>query len=424
IKLIIVLIVIGLSCYIFYLNPKPITVYTGGESKITAPAAIILISVFLAGMVFSSLFALYFGLKAFWREKVLRDSERKRAYSAALEREARDLLASGEWLQAKQKWEAIIAKDPDNITARIELSRSLEGDGDLRGALKVIDAARAVDSTSIEVLFRAAEINLRLQNKTAAIDNLALILYHSPNKKAAIMARDLSESIGRIQDALEYNQMAGKLGADKDDIEDTELRLKLKALIIQNENDRSLLKSELRKFIKKNPAFVPALYYLSSICAKEGAVEEAAKLLASAFNHSKDPCYWQEAAELWLQAGQPERAISAIKACIKESTGKLQVKARLDLIRLYLKLNMVEEAGVEIADLESILSNEDELSYEEEIRALIYLKGRYSNLLGNYKESAILWQRLIDSEITLKGERDPQKEESNGKPLSARFSTP
>ena len=80
---------------------------------------------------------------------------------------------------------AIPVTTSEDIIARVELSRSLEGQGQAREALRVLEEARASDPKNVEVLFRAAELNQSLNNKTAAIDNLALVLCQHPNRRAA-----------------------------------------------------------------------------------------------------------------------------------------------------------------------------------------------------------------------------------------------
>ena len=87
--------------------------------------------------------------------------------------------------------------------------RGLEMDG-------AVEAARLADPKNIEVLFRAAELNSRLKNKTAAIDNLALILAQFPSRQAAGLARALSEELGRYDDALEYQEQLEAMGSQEE----------------------------------------------------------------------------------------------------------------------------------------------------------------------------------------------------------------
>ena len=422
-KIIIALFIISVVSFLFYLNPDNITVRLGRSNEITAPAAIILISTFAAGFLFCAIFAFFFGLRSYWREMRLEDRQKRRDRSEKVILEAGGALAAEEWDQARSLWTSIVERDPGNILARIELSRSLQGEGKIKEAIKVLDAARAAEPTNPEVLFRAAELNLALQNSTAAIDNLALLLYHHPNIKAARIARDLSEGLDRIDDALQYQAMVEKYQGTQPDLSLSRQRLELKKLEIEHKDDQEKLKEALNKFVKKNSTFVPALYKLALMESEVGNTDEAARLLILASRHSGECQYWQEAAKIWIKTGQPDRAISAAKTGTADAKGQNKVKSQLELIKLYLKLDMFDDAKSEIDNFDAFLRKEGIAPDRATIRTILILKGRCYNALNLYQESAKIWEQLSDSNFKL--ERKIIKLDSARRDMPpARLSTP
>ena len=399
IKIILGLLIILLVSYFVTQNSQPINVKVAPTYDVDASIGLVLMVVFALGIICASLVAGYLGVKGFFREKGLERRERKiRSYYKGM-LEARNHLASKEWKKAKNAWEKIIKTDPTDIISRVELSKSLQGEGKTTEALKVLDKARAADPTNAEVLFRAAELNLELKNKTAAIDNLALILYHHPNKLAATLARDLSEDIGRFQDALEYQKQAESLGSSKDYLENrTKLTFKK---LCANLEDKPEFKIELEKFVKKNPEYVPALSKLAELEKENDNFDKAAQILVKAAKLDGSDKLWDEAANLWIDNDMPGRAIAAARSATKDTKGKARLHSEIDLIRMYLSLNMMEEANDAIINFDSIakdvgvnLNHEQEIQYEK-----LVLKGLCLNQMGKHKESAEIWKRLINKDF-------------------------
>jgi lipopolysaccharide biosynthesis regulator YciM len=332
-------------------------------------------------------------------------------------------LAAEEWERARDLWSSIVGRDSQNIIARIELSKSLEGAGKTREALKILDEARVADPSNSEVLFRAAELNLSMSNATAALDNLALIIQTHPNLRAATMARDLAEGLNRFEDALQYHETAEKLGLSGKEAAEAKIRIEFKKLELEGTQDEDKLIELLQKFVKRNSFFVPGLHRLALLEADAGNNEDAAKHLMTASKVSGDPTYWQEAAKIWLKNAQPNKAVAAARAGTNDSKGANKIKSTLEMVKLYLKLNMLEEAKGELDGFEGLLSREEVQADRAISRTVLILRGRLQNALGNYQESAKIWEQLSDSNFKL--ERKIIKLDSARREMPpARLSTP
>jgi len=266
-RFIAVFLLVGLALYLVLLNRESITLRLSSGWQLSGNAGVIFISIFGMGVVCAALVALFFGIKSYFRERSYRSLERQRRDFYEGLTKARACLAACEWRRAEELWRQLVRKDPTNIIARIELSRSLEGAGETSEALKVLESARAAEPENAEVLFRIAEVHIRQGNKTAAIDNLALILYSHPNRRAAAMARDLSRELGRFSDALEYQGKYESLGSEESS---REIRADLEFELLLA--DSSSGEEEIKNFLRRYPGFAPALERLADIETGRGNI--------------------------------------------------------------------------------------------------------------------------------------------------------
>jgi tetratricopeptide (TPR) repeat protein len=390
-KFLVLLLVVVISASIIVQNLNPIKVQITPTYTFEAVGGIVLLTVFVLGILFAAVFWLFFGVKAYFRERALQSRQRKRDEFFESFQQARNFLATREWGKAL---------DPENTIARVELSRSLEGKEEVREALKVIDEARTVSPSNIEVLFRAADLNEQLGNKTAAIDNLALILYHHPNRLAATRARDLSEELGRIEDAIQYHRESEKLGGTDEDSQIL-IRLQFKKLLEDFPGNEELV-VELRKFKRRHPDYAPALSTLAEIEVENGNVHEAAQLLVDAAKQSDSRAYWQQASRLWIDHNLQDRALAAAVTATRTTRGTARLNAELDLIRLHLSIGKFDEAH-KAAERFGELAKEQEVEIDDELsRRLLILKGHCLNKLGKYKEAEGIWEQLSDQNFELK----------------------
>jgi tetratricopeptide (TPR) repeat protein len=347
-RLIGAILLVAASLYVVILNRDAITIRLTPSFEVTTSAGVIFIAIFCVGIICAACVGAFFGFRAYLRERQLKYRERLRESFYLSMLQARSALAAGELGRAKELWQQIIRREPSNIVARVELSRALEDSGDALDALKVLDAARAEAPDNVEVLLRAAEVNVALGNRTAAIDNLALSLYHKPSAKAAMLARDLSEEIDRIEDALEYHAQAQNLLPSHEAHAATLIRLKLKKLLkdlaSSSGTSAGTLLKELRSFAKKHADHAICWETLATHELAANNHEEAAQAYVRAARLTARLDLWYKATEIWLSQRNPDRALAAVRAIAKDSRGIARVEAELALVRTYLSLSMFTEA--------------------------------------------------------------------------------
>ena len=348
-RLIAVIAVISLALYLVVQNKDPVTLRLWSDTSIQASLGIISIGVFFTGILCSALVTLVYGFRAYLRERGYRAREREREYFLSQMINARSLHASGLAAEARQLWEGLVRHSPESVIARIELARSLRALGQQAEALKVLDAARLIAPDNVELLFETAEAHIAAGNKTAAIDVLALALSQQDNCRAAELARDLSEQLERLDDALRYQDIVERMRRGESD--GVRERLLYKKLISQNTLDKDVAIEKLRDFVRCYRNFTPALVRLAGMEEEFGRKEEAAKLLAQAAGIAKDRELWRRAVGLWINLQKPDRALAAARSACNGARGEELRTAQLDLVELKVDLGMNGEALKDLSDL-------------------------------------------------------------------------
>lgn len=429
-RFLIFILLLSLAAYVVVLNRDTATLRLGSTWEITSAAGFIYIGVLLTGCLLTFLVALAFGAWMFFRERKLINLERRRQSFDKTILQARSYLASGEWLKARDLWQQIIRKDPDNIVARVELSRSFEGSGDLIEALRTLDMTRGALKENTEVLFRAAELNARLGNKTAALDNLGLILRQHPNRRAARMARDLAEELGKLQDALVYQTQVENFGGTDEDSSEVRARLNYQSLVRDAGTDTTRLNEALTVFVKKNPTFIPAVEHLGDIRRAAGNLDEAADLWIRSARASSSSEGWLRVANLWLDNSngdatrRAEKALAALRSACADARGVHRLRAEIMLAKTLLGVGKLEECRKilegfpDLAGRESVVIPQD-LHYQAlALRGLCYQK------LGLERDAHALWPLFLESVGRITSSRSPAAGWSRTGEPSPVFSTP
>jgi tetratricopeptide (TPR) repeat protein len=404
-RLLIVLLIVAAALYVMILNREPVVVHFSSESNVETTTGVMFIVLFSLGILTASSVALLFGMRFAWRERRFESRERNRQQFFQDIANARGLLAAGDWQASRLMWEQAIKRDPSGVMARVELSKCLQGAGDSTEALRVLDEARALDPSNLEVLFRAAELHLASGNRTAAVDNLALVLRKHPSQRAATMARDLCEELERLDEALEYQSKLDSLGYY--DSEATN-RLTFRKICLQYSKEPEQLEAELRSFYKRHTEFSPAVERLASLLASQGKTPEAVDLLVKAGKSSGKASMWFEAAKLWMKQEMPEKAVSLARAATNATQGRERLEAELNLIRTFVLLNMFEEAKSAIDGFEKLAQGTGVEPRPEMWQQFYALKGLCLNRLGAFAEAAQIWAKLAAQEGQTAAKPAPQ----------------
>jgi tetratricopeptide (TPR) repeat protein len=424
ISLLILVVVVVTVLYLASSNTSQVVLKLSPQREITASLGVLTISCFALGALFATMIASIFSLRAYLREKQLlwKDKRSQNFWRQIVK--ARGLSATGDIKRAKNLWSDILSSDPTNTIARIELAKALANDNQTEEAIKLVDEARAADKSNLEALMLAYELNLKENNLTVALDNLALIIQTHPTGFVLNTARELAEQIGKIPDALKYHEMLYSMGLRDDKYDDIKGRLELKLLLIDLEDSDTEAKYKaLKNFVKRHTE--PQAYVqLAEIENLRGNINSAASYLVEAAKFSGNSEYWYEAAKIWLRNNMPENALSAAKAATYDSKGNDRVRAELDLIRLYIALGQLDMAEKALDAFSQVLNKEGIEIDDTTAGTALALKGLCLNRQSKYKEASEIWKKLSKNEFDIE---EPDKFLANGTEFSApapRLSTP
>lgn len=351
-RLLILCFVAGLCIYFVTINQKEITLAVSDQNSLTASSGIIVLAAFSLGILVATLAGALYAFQGFLRErKLLKNEKLKALYDQAI-LEARSFSASGDYKRAKLAWEKLISKHPNDLLPRLELAEVYQKLGEHQQALKALDEARQLFPHNDELHYRAASLHTNQGNLTAAIDNLALIISQNGSSRAVKSARDLSITLQRYEDALEYNERLKEIEGGSPQIKETVGDLRALILIRDLKNKPEELSSALTKHLMSFERSIPALTELSKLKLAEGCPDEAAQCLHRAFKVSLDSAHIREARTIWLNHGFKDKALSSIKTWVRDAIGCAALEARLELAKTYLLIGQDSDASYEIDQLE------------------------------------------------------------------------
>ena len=359
--LVIPIAIIAVVTYLWLLNPEQVSFTYKQGTVWQGPLALLLIVTFLTGTIFSAIFSFFFGTLRLFSDW-LDARKRKTALTAkGLFVVGREYLATGVLDDAESTFRKILLSTPDDIIARTSLAQTLQQKGDLRSALIVLEQARPQHSHNLELLVMLAELNDKLGNKTAAYDNLSLVLKSHPQNIFALEKLvGYCTALERIDEAIQYQRQLIRLNTNTALETKQEQLADLEFLVAKKTQDEATLE----ELLKKNRNYAPAMAELASILETKGNFDKASKLLIKAFDKSTDVKYLGQLATLWLKLDDPSKAISQIRAAIKsgQNDENKLIAASLFLVNLLLHLEVIDEARIELNKIDALSKSAPDLS--------------------------------------------------------------
>ena len=243
------------------------------------------------------------------------------------------------------------------------------------------------------------------------------------------MARNLSEELGRPNDALEYQKQAEQLGESEENSKKVRERLHYIILAeeLADENaDPRRKKKQMEAFLRRHPESVGALTDLAALYHEQGDIDKAAELLVRAAHSADNLEYWKDAVRLWLKNDMADNAIAAARTATRKTRGQERLRAELELIKVYLVVNNLENAMEHINGFAQV-ARKHEVELTPQITQMLYiLKGLCHNQKGESRDAAQVWKELAGLDLN---EHAITIAQTNGTPkrieaLAPQYSTP
>ncbi len=387
-------------------------------------AGVLVIIAFSTGFLCASFLAAAYSLRGLWRELGLVKKDKRREDFIQMLTLARSASAVGNWDDAKTGWEKVLKRDPENILAKLEIARALRKTGKQAESLALIEELRRENNDNPEVLLSAIELNQSMGNKTAALDNALLLLKQQNSAKILKIARDLSQELGRYSQAIDFHKKLAQLESDPE-YGSKLANLEFQLLLAEEEkSEPSKLRDRLRSFTASHSESALALMKLAELEIQLGNTEEGAQAYARAGKASECPGFWKKAIQVWLDASNPSKALSAAKTACKSATGKGRLYAEIYMIRTQVALNMLDDAKSSLDGFQKLAEDQKSQITPELAQQYLALKGLVYARQGLIKESTDIWKQLSELDFSLSQESTHPVDSSKKKQPAPELSTP
>jgi tetratricopeptide (TPR) repeat protein len=343
--------------YLFVQNPDSITLSYWPGKSISLRIAASILATFTIGVLFSGVIALLLSAKHSVEEWLFERKYKALIRNQKLILDARENLVFGRVDDAARVFNRVLDNDPRNLLALFHLVEVLKKKGELKSALLLLERFRENGEHSTELLVEISNLQNKLGNHSAAVDNLSLILKNDPTNKYALkMIVESFQELKLYDRALHFQNELVRVSGHSDRKDAQEKLADLELLIEQKLAGNNFPPQEKFKEILKRHKNHPAtLVKLAEKQYYEKDFAEAGKNFLKAYQGTPEFRYLEQAVVSFLKANDPAKAIATAKSGFeskgREGTPTL-VQPGFLLINLYLHLGMLDDAAVGISALE------------------------------------------------------------------------
>lgn len=331
--------------------------HLGPETSIPLWGA--LLALFLAGFLPTAITLVVDTLR---RDLSLR-RERRRAREeeglAAAFRRASDLAADGQEGKSAAELESFLAGKPDDFAGQVLYGEVLRRTGRLDEAVEVHRRAGSHYPHSVSVLYQLAADHEKRGEVAIAREIEGRIVREFPGFGLEVLKRRRAEALAR-RDFVEAGRLHEKvtemLAGSGDSATLARESSLAQGLTYQKgvallEQDRAVEAAELfRGLLVQEPRFIPARIMLGEaelLQEREGAAIGAWR---AGYAETGSPVFLQRIEDYFIEQEEPLAAIETLRALIAEADNDLL--PRFYLGRLYYRLEMLDEAGKQLALIE------------------------------------------------------------------------
>lgn len=342
--------------YFWGLNPHMVTVFYLPEQSLTYPAAMIVISCIVLGLILGFGAHIY-STAAHWMKHWNRDrSDKKQREISAIYREGVGRLISGDLKKARGLLNKALDRDPRRVDTLIAMASLSSQEGNSAEGLELLRKAGEIDPKSMEVLFKTAVLQEETgQGDDAITSYQSLLALEKDNRKALRSLRDLYLKDDRWQEALEIQRQVLKVGPGANRVAaEKELLLYLRYEVARNAISNGSpedAKSELKDILRQKPDFAPAHVSLGDAYAAMNHGNDAVKAWQEGYKKLGKGVFLERLEDYFMEREDPSSLLNFFRSLVLEQGDDLIF--RLFYGKLCLRLEMVDEAKEQLQAVES-----------------------------------------------------------------------
>lgn len=391
-KILLVIIIVILSVF-FYLhtkNPGEVTYVVTSSQVYVLPATMLLFAGFFAGVIVAVLNSLLVDARRAWREMQSRKEKQLISQADDNYRKGTELLVKGDTAGARALIEKAMQAKPGETGLIISLSETFMRENRPRDAVRVLEAGFTANPSSIGILSSLARCSSESGDVLRAAKALEEVVRLDPRNLYALKKlRDIKVKESLWADAAELQKKIVENEKDES-VAKREKRLLTGLLFEAAERyfaDGKLQDSLLRlkEVMRNDDGFMPAHILLGDVLARQGNGANAVKVWEKARRKfPKAEALMLRLEDLYIAESAPERILERYKREIQANPNDYNL--RLLLARLYLRLEMVDDA---IEELEAMQNEGAEGYFHHVLLGEAYLRRKQS------AKAAHLFQRAL-----------------------------
>jgi lipopolysaccharide biosynthesis regulator YciM len=342
--------------YFWGLNPQMVTIFYLPEQSLTHPAAIIVISCILIGLILGFGAHIY-SSATHWVKHWNQDrTEKKQREIGAIYREGVGRLLSGDLKKARGLLKKALDRDPKRVDTLIALASLASQEGNPAEGLELLRKASDIEPNSMEVLFKTAAILEEIgKDEEAMAAYQSLISQEKDNRKALRHLRDLYIKHNRWQEALEIQRQVLKAGPGASRVaEEKELLLYLRYEVARqaiSDNSPTEAKSELKDILRQKADFTPAQVSLGDAYVAMNRGDDAVKTWQEGYRSQAKSVFLERLETYFMMREDPSSLLNFFRSQVLERGDDLMF--RLFYGKLCLRLEMIDEAKEQLEAVES-----------------------------------------------------------------------
>ncbi len=381
---IILVAILGGFFYLHQNNPATVTVLFYKEYTYTFPVVYFLVASFFAGVFLMTVNSLIAGvrrsIRGFSKNRKLKEKE---ANDADYHKGMR-ALARGETVTARTYLVKAIKSNPKDTSLVVSLAKSYMGERRPKEALGALESGLAANPGSINLLSSIGETALGLGDMVKAAWAFEEVLGHDKSnpmvlrelRDILIKQRKWHKAVALQKKVVEADGSRGvrnSKGSDLSVKREEALYASLlyeSALLDEHEGKLKEAAIKLTNALKLEPAFIGAILLQGTVTTRLTGLATAIKGWEKALGLCPDShAVLMRLEDAYIKEARPEDALERYKERIKTDPGDNGL--RVILARLYLKLEMVDNA---IEELESLHGDMIENAFTRTLLGVAYMR--------------------------------------------------